>query len=54
MPKEAYGEPKVTARAKADSQRGLRRGAKAGRSPRHRSGPDWLCRNGHENRGQER
>ena len=48
MPKEAYGEPKVATRAQADSQRGLRRGSKAGRSPRYSSGPDWLCRNGHE------
>lgn len=43
MPKEAYGEPKVTTRAQADSQRRLRRGAKAGRGPRHRPSPDWLC-----------
>lgn len=52
MPKGAYGKPETPARAQANSQRGLRRRAKAGRSPGRRSGPDWLCRNGHEDRGQ--
>ncbi len=43
MQRGAYGKSETPARAQADSQRGLRCGAKAGRSLGCCLGPYWFC-----------